>query len=282
MFGSKAIVPAINRQSVVVASAVGASLILGGGGGATVLVDMGLECLLAVLFGFWIVGRWSPARVGRAPWLLVALTLVLPAVQLVPLPPAVWAHLPGRGLEAVALDLVGQAHSWRPLSVYPRLTLSALLAMAAAVMLVPMVASLDRGGRMLVLLVILGVAVLSLLVGAVQITGGSDNIFRFYDQYGVFIYGFQGNRGREADHLLIAIIAVGAITRYLVDNRSMSGRPSTTLAINGVATLVLAIGVILTGSRIGMATIPVAIALQAWLIWPQVVEWHRELTQDFH
>ena len=277
MSGIRLLILAVTRQNAVVIAAVVASLILGGGGGALPLVDMGLECLLAGLIGLWYVNKAQMLRPARAVWVVVGLVVALPALQLVPLPYSIWSHLPGRQVEIASLDLIGQTKSWRPLTLSPSSTLSSLLAMLVAAMFVPMVASLDRGGRVLVLLAIVGTALVSLLIGAGQITGGVDTIFRFYDQFGIYIYGFQGNRGREADHLLIAIICVGLVTRYFVQAGNISGRASTIILVNGVVSIVLGLGVVLTGSRMGMVMLPLAMLVQATLLRPLVVEHLRHV-----
>lgn len=107
------------------------ALWLGGGAsradvaGQVVVRAVAWTCLaLIVLFG----ERAAISR-GRAMlWFLLA-GIILAAVQLVPLPPGLWAALPGREAFAPAADIVGNPAPWRPMSISPSATWNALGAM---------------------------------------------------------------------------------------------------------------------------------------------------------
>jgi hypothetical protein len=127
----------------------GACLVLGGGGTSNPLTEVVLELFLA---GVALVWLWRPTRgAGSPPWpalLIAGLALVIPVMQLVPLPPVIWHGLPGRQSEVAALGLIGHADRWMPLSLTPARTFASLLAILAEVMLFPAAARLDLAGRM--------------------------------------------------------------------------------------------------------------------------------------
>lgn len=257
-------------HSVVLAlAAVLASLLLGGGGSPAPLPDLILQCLLALLAAGWII--LSPDAVQRTPraaWVISAAILALPLMQLVPLPPVIWQSLPGREAQQSALELVNAEDSWRSLSLSPARTLASLLAAASAVLVLVMVAGLDRAARWKLIAAIGTVGALTLLLGAAQISGGSGNPFRLYDSEFEYVTGFQANRNSTADVLLIALLAAAALLRRLADTRlSGLGRAQfagLVLAIDAVIIL----GLLLTGSRAGILLLPVALLFQYVILQP--------------
>ena len=105
------------------------AIAFGGGGSkygmANMLVQLAALAALAfnreAFFEFW----------KSAPFALKALTglsILLPALYLVPLPQSVWSTLPGRDLMAKSYELVGR-EGWASASVEPVRTLLALTAL---------------------------------------------------------------------------------------------------------------------------------------------------------
>jgi O-antigen ligase len=245
------------------------ALILGGGGTPNPITELLLQ-LIFVLFALaWI---WLPSRAGRRDdalidrwaWLLVVIPLVIPLVQLVPLPPAIWTALPGRDNAIAALSLIGEQSSWRPISLSPSRTLASLLAIVPAVFCFYAVARLDLKERRLVLSAIVALAVAGAWLGALQLIGRGQG-FNFYPQHSTgWVTGFQANRNATADVLLIGLMALaGLAAPYFVEEqrRLPLGLTRRTLAIllGGVA-LFLLVATVMTGSRAGIALIAVAMA----------------------
>lgn len=104
---------------------------------------------------------------------------------------------------------------------------------------------------------------LSLILGAGQIAAGNQSVLRLYSQTNPgFLNGFQANRNAQADVLLIGMAAAAATVGML---RGRALRTSASgIAISAIS--VLALGVILTGSRTGIALIPVALIFTT-MIW---------------
>ena len=67
------------------------------------------------------------APAGRQLLVLTALMLLVPLIQLVPLPPSIWTALPGRAPVADGFRLLGQPLPWLPMSLAPARTVASLL-----------------------------------------------------------------------------------------------------------------------------------------------------------
>ncbi len=260
------------RPTGFVAAALAAAMLLGGSGSLVPLPEIALECLLAGLTAAWVWMRPDGLRnVPRGAWIIAALLLALPICQLLPMPPALWQSLPGRSVEKAALDLVGQGSSWRPLTLTANRTSASLLAMTAAAAVLIMVAAQDCRGRTILLATVAGMALLSVVVGAAQLSGGAGNPFRFYNPAEAFLDGFQTNHNAEADVLLMGMVALAAAASdFAARPRPRATEPrqplGQLLGMIGGATLLLTLGVVLTASRTGIALLPIAIGAQALIL----------------
>ena len=229
---------------------------LGGGGTPSPLPEMLLEwaalATLAVVVSLHPADRpWPRLATGFALALLA-----LPALQLIPLPPAIWRDLPGRGIEAAALDLAGAGQNWMPWTVSPPRTLASLLAMLVpAVVLVTAALALPRS-RIYALVAVALMALLSAGIGAGQLAGGTHSALRFYASSHVEdLTGFQANRNAEADVLLTGLFALAALGVGHVFRL----RRYAALAL-GSAAILLAAAVLLTASRAGTALLVLTLA----------------------
>ena len=267
-------------DALIVASAVALAMLLGGGGSPSAATELALQLVLAALVAGW---AWiiPPARLQALPrgvWQVAGLIVVLPLLQLLPLPPWLWHALPGRQLEIASLTLVGQQNSWRPLSLTPYQTLASLLAMAAAAAMLVMAAALNRTGRTVVLSAVVTVALVSLVVGEVQIAGGSANLLQFYDSDGGWLLGFQGNHNAQADVLLIAIVACATVARELITQPRRKVQKRVILGVAVVSLALLTLGVVLTASRTGVALLAIALSSALVIMRPLAgLSWRQTL-----
>ncbi|MET0180503.1 MAG: O-antigen ligase family protein [Novosphingobium sp.] len=233
------------------------ALVFGGGGSPAPLNEMALEwaALLALVIALWFATR--PRSEPALGWAVAVAVLALPALQLVPLPPGLWQDLPGRTMEAAALALVDAGGRWMPLAVSPPRTLAALLALVVPLVLLVLTARSDRPLRTGLIAAVAGLAVLSALVGIVQLAGPA---LEFYAERNVgYLTGFQANRNAQADVLLIGIVALAALAGGRV------GRDSRSVAtLAGIA--LLAVAILFTGSRAGIALlVPTLTGVTWWL-----------------
>ena len=235
------------------------AMALGGGGSPSPLPEMLLEwAALTVLAGVALLDRHDAPWPRQALVFAIAL-LALPALQLVPLPPAIWQALPGREIEDAALKLVQAGHRWMPWTLSPPRTLASLLALIVPVTTVVATAFASPRGRTIALTAIAAMTLLSAAIGAGQLAGGPHSALRFYAASHVEdLTGFQANRNAEADVLLVGLFALAALA-YGNPRRLRQGGA---VACAAVAVL-LGGAVLLTASRAGIALLVVATGVAA-------------------
>lgn len=204
-----------------------------------VLVALVLTALLAL----------SPLAQENRPSLLLRALLVaivaLPALQLVPLPPALWRALPGGDLRNEVLTLAGAAQDWQPLSVVPLETAGAVLLAFSFVMLLVAMIALNRR-RFEQLLMVLGfVGLLNVVVGIVQVASGGNPQFVTKADHGALL-GFFANK----NHAGVALAASLALFVYIVE--IVPGLRARRAIWLSAAVVFAFICVVLTNSRAGL------------------------------
>ncbi len=218
-----------------------------------------LVAVVAIAATLWPL-ELEPLRRNRVPVLGAFAALALVLVQLVPLPPALWAALPGHAVYADIARATGTV-GWRPLSLTPDLTRNALFAL-----LPPMAAGLAfvylrRRDRARVVEAVVFVACISAVLGLVQIAADGTG-FRLYrlTSDGAPV-GLFANRNHQAVLLACALpllaAAAGARLRRGGDDRLLW----TSVA---VAALLLLLAIGLTGSRMGLAVGMIGLAGAGW------------------
>src|SRR5439155_23408431 len=124
-----------------------------------------------LLAGHWLGVRPLPAS-AIVPLLLIGAFLLIGAYQLVPLPPPVWRAQPGRGLAASILQLVHAGGTLRPLSLDPEATRRAMAALLLPAAMMVGVLGSSRRDIALFLNTIIACAVISSIIGALQLALG--------------------------------------------------------------------------------------------------------------
>lgn len=243
-------------QARILVAWVALALLLGGGGSPNPASELALQVASVVLLGACFAldrdARWPPPP---RPLLLIALlALALPALQLIPLPAAIWHALPGRELERAALELIDQQGSVRPFSIAPNRTLASLLAMIPPLALGFVVAAQPLARRREVLATVATMALASALIGAAQIAGPGD-AFRLYpDAHLGWLTGFQASRNAAADVLMIG--AMAAMAWFASAPAEQASRRSFVLP---AALGVLLAALLFTGSRAGIILLAVVV-----------------------
>lgn len=249
------------RAATILSLLVGSAIVLGGGGSPSPIAELLLQLVTAGLAIAWLALVREAARPAPAIGLMVCLVLLLPILQLVPLPPAVWQSLPGREAARAAYDLAGQGNAWQPLSLAPARTLSGLLALGPPLVVMIMAASLPLHHRWIPLVAVAAGGFATVALGAAQLAAGHDTALRLYKYTHVgWLTGFQANRNATIDILLIATMAFAAAAFHFGARRGAT-RVRWFMPV-GIALLV--IGGVLTGSRAGIALIlPVLLVVVA-------------------
>ena len=135
-----------------------------------------------------VVIAWTRRPViGGLPGTLViggALLLLMPLVQLLPVPFSVWAALPGHDAFAQALQIVGEAPGWRTVSLHSAATQYSWLALVpcAAAFLVVRQADVATMRRLAIVLVAVGCA--EAILGVMQAGMPAGSAINFGNPYG--------------------------------------------------------------------------------------------------
>ncbi|MEO6151701.1 MAG: O-antigen ligase family protein [Croceibacterium sp.] len=264
----------IPAHTVIGALMVATAMLAGGGGSPSPISELMVQLIYAALTCGWL---WLAAVPGqpllpnaRGVWILSALALIIPVVQLIPLPPTLWHALPGQADRSAALALVGADQLWHPLSLAPAHTVASLLAINPALLMMIATAALDRRGRAILLSVVATLALASALLGAVQLPLGVAAP-RLYAVSNLGVTGFQANKNAAADVLLIGLLAVAAAVApsLVIEEKTRRERiiadPRAAWVVLGGAALLLVFATVFTNSRAGIALIPVALA-GTWLM----------------
>lgn len=238
-------------------------LMLGGGGWPAPLAELAVE-ILALLVAIFLATRpnLAPVQQDRPLTLLISAYCIVLLMQLVPLPPLVWSTLPGREQAVFSLSAAGQAGQWLPISMLPDRTLAGVMSIVPPLVVLFAVRLLEPEWRVRLLLVLLGVAILAVIVGAVQVVSAGA-LARFYATIDGYAVGFQANRNSAADFYLIGICALVALG---------SAFPGKVASISARAALVaigsaLALAVVLSGSRTGVILLVVPVSMVFLLVW---------------
>ncbi len=231
------------------------AIALGGGG-----ISYGLRHALIQLVALAILAanpgvvRDFVAKVPRSLLALVLLSMLLPLLQVVPLPPAIWQMLPGREIVARSHALLGlPAGSWHPFSLNPARTLLAFCSTLVPATMIVMGWHLSRGDRRLLAVTLVATAAACFALGAVQLT--SANSFGILQDIAAdpdTFYATFSNRNSTGMFFLLALLVAIALP---VGSRRFG---LLALAIAGVLFL---LAVFLTQSRTSMVLTVLPLAL---------------------
>jgi len=256
--------PARIALAVIAAAWVAACL---GGGSARADVPLLVAVRLAAVVGLTLLLLLVPRDRLRAQRPLLffagAVASVL-AIQLIPLPPSLWAALPGRDFYQVLAGVAGVGPVWRPISFAPDLTWNSLLSLLPPLLFLLAVPVLGTRVSRWLLIGLWITILLSGLLGLLQMAGGPDSPLRFYrinNQDSAI--GFFANRNHQAAFLAMGVpIAAWWASRGNLPPRVRRAR----WLISGSAVLFLLIAAVMTQSRMGGALVILSFLLTAALI----------------
>lgn len=259
----------VSPGSGVVVAIIAISMILGGGGTSNPQAELILQLIIAV-FALALVAAPNLqdgfGHVPRAMWVLGFLVLLVPALQLIPLPPSVWQALPGREVEVAALRVAGAEGAWMPLSMAPARTFASLVALLGAVLVMLQVSRLPLRDRNWLCAAIVAVAVLSMLIGVLQLSRTAGFDWSLYSEFSKgHLIGFQANHNAQADILQIGLLAFGVL---MVSRLGDGRRHLVTWFGLALGTFAFLVSIFMTGSRAGISLAVVALAMLGTMLWP--------------
>ena len=242
-----------------------ACLVLGGASAAGLIANLFLQlAALVILLVLLFVERRraSVVRADRPAWLFAALFVLLVLLQLVPLPPTVWTALPGRELVEAGFGTIGAPLPWLPLSLAPDGTLRALVSLLPGLAILALVGPLSARSRRIFLPLVIGFGAAALLLGLTQLAGPPRSRLYFYaiTNWG-YPVGFFANRNHQATLLLMTLPFIAALaTPFLEGGRIREGAAAKVIIIAVLFALVGG-GLLVAGSRAGIALLPVVAGL---------------------
>lgn len=218
-----------------------------------------------VLAGSQLLNRhaWSTHRFGLG---LLAAIFLLPLIQLVPLPPAIWTALPGREQLVLALELVGQPAGWIPLSLTPDLTWRSFLALLPPVAMFLGVLAATKESKLRLVHLFLAAAVASVLLGVMQLGSGGERLYPWATTDAGKMVGFFANRNHLST-LLVASLPFAAVLAAATIRRRANGDNLTLwLGALYIGLAVVAIGAIRSRGGIVLAAPSLVLSfLAAWV-----------------
>lgn len=242
-------------------------LVLGGGTRNSLMTDLCVQLFAGIVL-VWALRHlsWETTPAPTRQFLcLLGAVLVLPLLQLLPLPAGLNLITPGReGLYAgrTAFDL--EIPSWLPWSLDPTATLAAFRSLLPAAALALVGSQLNTVWLHRLTLVVVSVAVLMVPLGITQVAQGPHSDLRPYQPTNIHdAVGLFANRNHYASLLATALALAMA---HLVRAGRLPGMASTaTLRRIGwmIAGAMLLLGIVLSRSRGGVVL--AGIALLTWV-----------------
>lgn len=193
------------------------SILLGGGGADGPLMNGLVEALAALLLVFVAARHFAieplPRQALGLVWFIAAILLLI-ALQLIPLPPSVWMGLPGRETATAVSHLIGAPDQWRPLSLDPEYTREHAAALLVPASILFVVVGAKNGGLVILNRSLVLAALLSALLGCVQMAFGSRAGLYFYGHtFDGVPTGVFANPNHQGQLMLAALVATGMMIR---------------------------------------------------------------------
>lgn len=230
------------------------SLIAGGASAAGFIANGALQ-LLGLLFSLTVLLSGSVPELqkpARLLLLLVAAMAGLLLLELIPLPPFLWALLPGRGVVTDGYAELGMSSPWLPVSLSPDGSLAALTSLIPPATIVLLVYASSGYGRLYCVYTMIAVAIVSIFLGVFQRMEGPDAPYYLYEvtnRGGVV--GFFANRNHLATLLLLTLPFVGALAITPKSNAKQDAPKVGRLMVTGCSGLLVAVGIVLVKSAAG-------------------------------
>lgn len=241
-----------------------AALTLGGSSSGGILANAALQLFSVAVLVVILLLRPLLA-VPRGLTILALAICVLPALQLIPLPEAIWSLLPGRGEVAAGFDLVGIARPWLPISLDQDATLAVLVNLLPPLAGLVVFAQASARGLHWALSCLVACALGSILLGLAQQAAGEGTALQPYAITNPgHATGLFANRNHLGTLLIVAMPCAVLLLRK-AGSRWFGA---------GLVVLLLA-GAVLTGSR--AAVVLGVLSALASLLWVGGIPAHRQL-----
>lgn len=240
------------------------ALVVGGAGVAFPLLQLALgsAAILAAAYFLWCGPRSNRTSLESWASLLLGLVLILPWLQLVPLPPGLWHRLPGREVP-IEIDSILGLKIFRPWTLDVEGTVRSALVLIPSAVVFSGCLRTNAKERMLLLSLVALFAVLNAVLGIVQLaTDGSATLYP--STHTGYPVGFFVNRNHSAALMLATMPLVAALASARLNSRKvrLSGIVG---ALSIIA--ILSIVIIGTSSRAGLLLLPISLLISLFLLF---------------
>lgn len=225
--------------------------------------------LLAIAILGWAALTWNPLPLNAAGrrllWIVVTLVLLF-GIQLLPLPPQLWTGLPARQFVAHGFGMLGTRPPWMPISLAPYDTLTTAMTLLPPLAVLVGMLRLRAWSAGWALSAVLAGAVVSIVLGVLQVTIGADGSWYFYrvTNLGVAVGTF-ANGNHFATLLLAAIPALVALAVSALRATEDRQRRSVEISLAAAGAALLAIGILINNSTAFLLLAPPVAAASALL-----------------
>ena len=209
-----------------------------------------------------VTGSSLPPTGTRFERFFPSLVLLVVALQLVPMPPAMWSALPGRTTVEAVYRLFDRTPPWLPLSLTPSGTLATLLFAVPPILLFHAARRLSWEGRRRIAVVVIAAAVVDVTVALAQSVFGPQSPWNFY---GTATTSMSTGLFNSQNHYpAIVYMAIPFVASTALHLRRRTGIGLTVL-VPATLTLftVLLLGALLSRSRAGMVLTVVSLGTTA-------------------
>jgi len=224
----------------------------------------------------WQCARFTLTRSQLLPAALMVAMCLVPLLQLAPIPLAVWSLLPGRDLSKAVIEAANIPLDAARTSLTPEESLKSLLWLIPP--LAVFLATLTSSTRQRVWLVTaaLGLCVVSLVLGGIQISDREASLFRLYPTTHVGLpVGLFANRNHQGI-AMAAVIPFAAVLAGLIGEATADRRRLKTIIYACLVGLLMT-GVLVTRSRAALALSGLALLASFAIFWAggRARQWRR-------
>lgn len=212
-----------------------------------------------------LAGQASNA-VRVAAFAICGAILLLPLIQLIPLPPVIWTSFPGREFVVETFRAANIDIPWMALSLSPPATLRGFLSLFPPLAMFLATLTLTHQERRLATLIIIAFGIASVVLGLGQIAAGPASSLRLYEVTNNYsAVGFFANRNHYAALLYCVMPLTAAWMIHLVQTRGVEKWTSVAMTIVIYSSLILGLGI--ATSRAGIVLAMLAIFASLSLAW---------------
>lgn len=229
--------------------------VLGGTSQNIVEPKFPLYLISLVFIGWSLVKLDQSSRLWKliTPMLFFGAFIVMNLIYLIPLPPSIWANLPGREVVQSGYELMGMELPWLPLSLAPETSLFSMFDFLPPIALFLCVGVLASKQELYIAVrILIPFAILTMFLGFLQISNDSNLIHYYEFTNGNLPVGLFSNVNHQASFLLMVIPFSIGVAIKVQHGRNPFGPENRAMLLFGyTSALTLLMGVFLLGSIAG-------------------------------